>query len=425
MPFSLSHWRRGVLHLLVLLGVGSVWLASPATADEFQDRQWHLDAMSAEELWPVSTGEGVTVAVIDSGVDPVPELRGRVVDEKNFAGDPPPNGGSGRSHGTGMASLIAGKAHSGGVRGIAPGVRIMSLQTGHGGTSVGGPTEAWAQAIRYAADNGARIINFSQTSRALVSGSAGSLDRPLRQLKSAVDYARGKGLLIFAGTGNDAETSNSPGYPSSFPGVVGVGAVDRSGKVAKFSTYGPQVALAAPGVDIPARCKSGQGLCRSGGTSPATALASASAALIWSKHPTWTNNQVLRVMMQTASKPEGKVPSKYIGYGIIRPGQVLIDGKGDPGDPDVNPLLPKEKEQAKPTHQPSAAPSGSSPDSGKGSDSEDAQRAAKGVAASGGSGGGDGGSGLLWPVLGTGAGMAVIGGAVFYLRRRQPRSSMY
>ncbi|WP_232109728.1 S8 family serine peptidase [Streptomyces buecherae] len=374
--------------------------------------------MSAEELWSVSTGQGVTVAVVDSGVDPVPELRGRVVDEKNFASTPPPGGGDGRSHGTAMAALIAGAESPGGVQGLAPGARIMSLQTGYRDFTVGGSGEIWARAIRYAADNGARIINLSQTA-------TGSLDRQMRELRAAVDYARKKGLLVFAGTGNDGATSNIPGYPSTFPGVVGVGAVDQSGKVAKFSTHGPQVTLAAPGVDIPARCKSGQGLCRNRGTSPATALASASAALIWSKHPTWTNNQVLRVMMQTASKPEGKVPSKYIGYGIIRPGQVLIDGKGDPGDPDVNPLLPKEKEQAKPTHQPSAAPSGSSPGSGKGSDSEDAQRAAEGVAASGGSGGGNGGSGLLWPVLGTGAGMAVIGGAVFYLRRRQPRSSMY
>ncbi|GAA4703178.1 S8 family serine peptidase [Streptomyces youssoufiensis] len=418
MPFLLSRWRRNALPQLTLLAAGLVWVASPAAADDFQKRQWHLTAMHAEDLWSVSTGEGVTVAVIDSGVDPVPELRGRVEDEKNFAGAPPPGGGDGRSHGTHMASLIAGTGNSGTVQGLSPDVKIMSLQTGYRKIGVGGSAEAWVRAIRYAADHGAQVINFSQ-------GGTGLSDEHVRSLKNAVDYAQKKGLLIFAATGNEAKTDNDAGYPSSLPGVIGVGAVDRFGKVAEFSNYGPQVKLAAPGVDIPARCKSGQGLCRSGGTSPATALASASAALIWSKHPTWTNNQVLRVMMQTASKPEEKVPSKYIGYGIIRPGQVLIDGKGDPGDPDVNPLLPKEKEQAKPTHQPSAAPSESSPDSGKGSDSEDAQRAAKGVAASGGSGGGDGGSGLLWPVLGTGAGMAVIGGAVFYLRRRQPRSSTY
>ncbi|MFE6779318.1 S8 family serine peptidase [Streptomyces sp. NPDC057676] len=382
--------------------------------------------MDAKGLWSVSTGEGVTVAVIDSGVDPVPELRGRVSHERNFAGDPPSGGGEGRSHGTEMASLIAGVGGSGGVQGLAPGSRIMSLQTGHGEATVGGSSEIWAQAIRYAADHGARIINFSQTVRPFVPGPRDELNGPLRQLKSAVAYAREKGLLVFAGSGNDGDTSNAPGYPSTFPGAIGVGAVDRSGKVAKFSTYGPQVKLAAPGVDIPGRCKNGQGLCRQGGTSPATALASASAALIWSKHPTWTNNQVLRVMMQTASKPEGKVPSKYIGYGIIRPGQVLIDGKGDPGDPDVNPLLPHEKSresgkgQAESTRQPATTPSGS-PDGAAGADSEDARRAAEGVAARG---RGDGDSSLLWPALGVVAGAVTLGGAVLFARRRHPQSSV-
>lgn len=159
----------------------------------------------------------------------------------------------------------------------------MSLQTGYRGFSVGASGDIWAQAVRYAADNGARIISISQST-------TGSIDRRMRHLKADVDYAREKGSLVFASSGNDGDKTNLPGYPASFPGVVGVGAVDQSGKVAKFSTCGSQVALAAPGVEIPARCKSGQGLCKSGGTSPATALASASAALIWSKHPTWTNN---------------------------------------------------------------------------------------------------------------------------------------
>lgn len=416
MLLPLIRWQRNVICVLLLSVVGSSWLASPAWADGIRERAWHLDAMSAEELWKEGAGKGVIVAIIDSGVETVPELQGQVIERKNFAGELPPGRKEDRSHGTAMASVISGTGRSGGVKGLAPEAKILALQTTHTDDGFVDPTEAWVRSIKYAVERGARIINISRTV-------AGLSDQKLRKIEAAVNYARQEGLLVFAATGNDAKSGNYSEYPAKFPGVVGVAAVDQSGRVADFSTYGPQVKLAAPGVEIPVRCE--QGFCAQKGTSPATALASASAALIWSKHPTWTNNQVLRVMMQTASKPEGKVPSKYIGYGIIRPGQVLIDGKGDPGDPDVNPLLPKEKEQAKPTHQPSAAPSGSSPDDGKGSDSEDAQRAAEGVAASGGSGGGDGGSGLLWPVLGTGAGMAVIGGAVFYLRRRQPRSSTY
>lgn len=74
MSFPLHYWRRGTLRILALLGIMIAWVAPPAAAGEFEDRQWHLDAMSAEELWSVSTGKGITVAVIDSGVDPVPEL---------------------------------------------------------------------------------------------------------------------------------------------------------------------------------------------------------------------------------------------------------------------------------------------------------------------------------------------------------------
>ncbi|WP_217199449.1 S8 family serine peptidase [Streptomyces buecherae] len=420
MRLTLSRAQQIMLRVLVLLMVGLNSLAVPASAEGIRGRQWHLDAMSADELWKSGKGAGVVVAVIDSGVNEVPELQGQVLEHKRTGSAPPREDVAGRSHGTAMASVIAGTGRSGGVKGLAPEAKIMSLETNHTELRIFGDSAVypWIRAIKYAVDHGARVISISQSG-------TGISGEELRKLEAAIEYAHEKGALVFASTGNGAKEGNPLEYPAGFAAAVGVAAVDQSGKVADFSTYGSQVDFAAPGVGIPVRCGGGGAFCAQDGTSPATALASASAALIWSKHPTWTNNQVLRVMMQTASKPEGKVPSKYIGYGIIRPGQVLIDGKGDPGDPDVNPLLPKEKEQAKPTHQPSAAPSGSSPGSGKGSDSEDAQRAAEGVAASGGSGGGNGGSGLLWPVLGTGAGMAVIGGAVFYLRRRQPRSSMY
>ena len=91
-------------------------------------------------------------------------------------------------------------------------------------------------------------------------------------------------------------------YPAATPGVVGVGAIDKGGKTTAESQRGPQVDLAAPGEDIYAACTGGTQVCVSHGTSDATALASASAALIWSKHPDWTNNQVLRVLINTAGK---------------------------------------------------------------------------------------------------------------------------
>ena len=139
--------------------------------------------------------------------------------------------------------------------------------------------------------------------------------------------------------------------------------MDKSLKASKFSVHGPQVALAAPGVSIPTRCTKKFLGCTADGTSYSTAIASASAALIWSAHPTWTNNQVLRVMMETAGKPEdGKVPSEYLGYGIVRPRKVLLDKEGDPGPADVNPLL-----AARETTAPPKTPQSGADDSAAGS----------------------------------------------------------
>ncbi|WP_164993025.1 type VII secretion-associated serine protease mycosin [Streptomyces lydicus] len=293
-----------------------------------RSRQWYLDAMQAERIWRTSTGEGVTVAVIDSGVDSsVPELRGQLLPGKDFSGEGRGPNYDSEGHGTSMAMIIAGRRSGSGAWGLAPGSKILPVRSINGNW-----TSRMAKAIRYSADHGAKVINISQGGQA--GEEAGAV------LQSAVFYANKKGSLIFAAPGNDGDRGNSPSYPAITPGVVGVGAVDKKLNATKFSTHGAQVALAAPGASIPTRCTEKLVNCIAQGTSQATAIASASAALIWSAHPTWTNNQVLRVMMETAGKPEdGKVPSKYLGYGIVRPRKVLLDKEGDPGPADINPLL--------------------------------------------------------------------------------------
>ncbi|MFE1172133.1 type VII secretion-associated serine protease mycosin [Streptomyces sp. NPDC058773] len=315
-------------------------LAPTASAADKRSRQWYLDAMQAERMWQTSTGEGVSVAVIDSGVDDsVPELRGQLRPGKDFSGQGRGANHDDEGHGTSMAMIIAGRSSGSGTWGLAPGAKILPIRSVSGDWS-----SNMAKSIRYAADQGAKVINISQAGTATAETEAA--------LQPAVDYAHKKGSLIFAGTGNDGAKGNLPRYPAGLPGVVGVSAVDRSLKVANFSTHGPQVALAAPGVGIPTRCTKKLLGCTEEGTSDATALASASAALIWSAHPTWTNNQVLRVMMETAGKPkDGKVPSKYLGYGIVRPRKVLLDKEGDPGPADVSPL-PAARGTAAPTKAP-------------------------------------------------------------------------
>ncbi|MER7958586.1 S8 family serine peptidase [Streptomyces sp. NPDC096030] len=347
--------RRAAGLLGAMTAVVATWtVAAPAAhAEDMRARQWYLDAMKADALWKVSTGKGVTVAVLDSGVDStVSELRGKVLPGRNFSDA---GGGPGRiddrdddRHGTNMALAIAGNGSDGGVKGIAPDATILPVKTGD---YVAFGNTATLKGIRYAVDNGARVINIS---------SGGPADHEDDQgWQEAVGYAQKKGALIFAASGNDG--IENPQYPAAIPGVVAVGALDTKGKVADFSNYGSHLALAAPGVEIPGRCTDDKKqYCAHRGTSQATAIASGSAALIWSAHPDWTANQVLRVMMETAGHV-GKVPDKYIGYGSIRPAQILLEGKGNPGAPDVNPLLAAQK-QAQQSQSP-APQTSPSPDS--------------------------------------------------------------
>lgn len=184
-----------------------------------------------------------------------------------------------------------------------------------------------SKAIRYAADSDAQVINISQAS----TWNSSELDK-------AVAYALSKNKLIFAGVGNLGTGTNPLQYPAATPGVVGVGAIGKDMKKTKESQQGPQVDLVAPGADMIAACTGKTGLCESHGTSDATALASASAALVWSQHPDWTNNQVLRVLLNTASGPvSGKERTDSIGYGAVRPRIALTD-PGNPGPADEYPL---------------------------------------------------------------------------------------
>ena len=308
-------------------------LAPSAVAADIQSKQWYLDAMHAEDMWKISTGKGVKVAVLDTGVNPdTPSLKDQVL------ADDVPKGVSYKAtedyngHGTSMAELIAGTGAKGGLQGLAPGARIVPYRVLSKGLSstVKKETPAVADAIKAAADSDAQIISMSIGS-----------DIIDPDVEKVVKYAHSKGKLMFAATGNDAESKNYIGYPAAYPYVVGVAAADDKGKVGDFSEFGNYVDLAAPGLNVPYWCDAAfRSYCNEGdGTSMATAIASASAALIWSAHPNWTANQVLRSLIDTASRdwPKNK-PSNYLGYGLVRPRKVLEDSSINPGSAATDPL---------------------------------------------------------------------------------------
>ncbi|MFC0848079.1 S8 family serine peptidase [Streptomyces noboritoensis] len=333
--------------------------------------------------------------MIDSGVDDsLDDLKGQVLPGINLSNQPGDENTDNNNHGTGMAALIAGtgkRPDGNGSFGLAPGVKILPVKMPKltEGMKLGQNlplvNKAMSQGIRYAADRGAKVINISQ-----------GLSEGSEELTAAVKYALGKGSLIFASAGNSGDKGNAVEFPAGTPGVVGVAAVNKAIEATKESEHGTQVDLAAPGDEIVNACTGGTQICTGHGTSGATALASASAALIWSKYPQWTNNQVLRVMLNTAGGPRnGEKRTDYIGYGVVRP-RIALTNPGDPGPANEYPLPDLAAAANSPSPQaPSGAPATSKP-------------AAPQTAASDTDGDGGGNTGL-W--IGLGA-VAVVGAAV-------------
>ncbi|MFD8701260.1 S8 family serine peptidase [Kitasatospora sp. NPDC059648] len=370
-------------------------------------------------MWKTSKGQGITVAVIDGGFKlDHPDLEGQFLPGKDFSGSSGGVGSFGDGHGTGIASLIAGtgKGMGGtGAQGLAPGVKILPLKINNG--SVGALVASdflgqIGQAINYAVDQGAKVINISQGMEAVT-----AFPEDVAKLNGIIAAARAKGVLIVSSVGNEAQKGNPVEYPGALPGVVGVAALDHDASVTPESEHGPQVVLAAPGMDMIAGCTSPTGYCKSHGTSDAAALVSASAALVWSVHKEWTANQVLRVLINTAGKPhDGSVRNDLGGYGSVRPRVALTD-PGDPGPADVSPV-PAATPVA--TASPSASASTSAPTSSTpgslGSPSDvavSAPTAQPKAEASSGS------SSVLPVVGGVVAGLLVVAGVVFAVVRRR------
>ncbi|MFF6905244.1 S8 family serine peptidase [Streptomyces sp. NPDC012389] len=410
MTAGMGQPQKRVLGALAMAASWSVvfaGVAPPAVASDVQSKQWYLSAMQAEEMWKITTGEGVKVAVIDTGVNPsTPSLKGQVLKGTDATVAEGDEHDDYDGHGTTMAELISGTGRGGGLKGLAPGSKIIPVRISDDKfqKKVSVSATEWASAIRAAADSDAKIINMSFSGEFI-----------LEREREAVKYVESKGKLFFAAVGNNAEKGNGDRYPASYPQVVGVSSADRKGKVSKFSQNGNSVDIAAPGGDIPRWCdNSFQRYCDGvGGTSSASALASASAALVWSAHPDWTANQVLNVLFDTAGRDwEKGTLSKYLGHGLIRPAMNILKGKGDPGDPDISPLT-EERTGGSP-----ASPTPSAPASGQPAQNEKAGQADETVA-SGDSEKAAGGGAPLGLILGGIAGVAVLGGVVFAVVRRR------
>ncbi|WUN92690.1 type VII secretion-associated serine protease mycosin [Streptomyces sp. NBC_00299] len=306
--------------------------ATTASADYVRDQQWVLEAFAAEDVWSVSQGEGVTVAVVDSGVDTShPDLTGQVLEGKDFTG-----GGNAHEdlmgHGTAMASIIAAHGHgagnASGMMGLAPKAKILplrALQTEKDPMH----DETWAAAVRYAVDQGAKVINMSF-------GNDGG--KTLSDGRAAIAYAQAHDVVVVAGSGNDG--SIAVDEPAVLPGVISVGAHDKKGNLWEGSNTGEGLDLVAPGAEIlGADMNMSQQYALTNGTSDATAYVSAAAALVRSKYPDLSAGQVINRLIKSATFAHHKglkAPDEEYGYGIVRPYSALT--MDIPAGPKENPL---------------------------------------------------------------------------------------
>lgn len=321
---------RRLVGAMGTLGVLLTAMAPVAHADAARNKQWPLQAYGAtQKIWPVTTGKGQIVAVIDTGFRTTHvDLAGQFLQGKDFASSGY-NAAANADHGTMMASLIAAHGHgpgdSDGIMGLAPGAKILplvvDLQDANYDKEIAG-------AIRYAVSHGAGVISMS----------IGDFTPSMTE-QSAVAYAEAHNVVLVAASGNDgAEVEN---YPASFPGVVDVGGTNQDGSVWSGSDYGPHIVLTGPGSNVLGDDSGTDTQYALGnGTSGATAYVSAIAALVRAKFPDLTAGQVINRMIKSAIDPNAKAgqtaPDPHYGYGVARPNEALTESI--PAGPAQGPL---------------------------------------------------------------------------------------
>lgn len=298
--------------------------------DPYFPSQWNLTKIKAPAAWDITTGSNrVVIAVVDSGVDlNHSELKDKVwknpreipdndldddrngyVDDVqgwdflNWDGKPQDDYG----HGTFVASIAAAATNNGmGITGISWGVKIMPVKV----TDEQGYSYHWhtAGGIRYAADNGAKIINLSWSLYSFIDPAP---------LQAAINYAYSKGVLVVAAAGDSHDHSYQ--YPAALEHVVSVAATDRDDGHPDFSTYNDRVDVAAPGVDILGLCwtRLGSLYCRLSSTHSAAPQVAGLAALVWSVNPLLTPDEVENIIEATAVDLGEPGRDDKFGYGRI------------------------------------------------------------------------------------------------------------
>ncbi len=360
MSRATARFRRTASALLAMTLAGAslaagLTLAPAARADAVRDKQHWLAESGITKAWEVSKGAGVKVAVIDSGVDAQhPDLKGAVTGGYDASGAGSANGQKGLGvkpeHGTLVATMLAGRGHQpasptpspspaptgppapgagpDGIIGVAPEAEILSVSTWLGTANPAGKSDQdqIPEAVRWAVDNGAKVINISL-------GSA--TPQWPQSWDAAFLYAEQKDVVIVAAAGNRVGGNLQVGAPATIPGVLTVAGLDRKGAASiDSSSQGISIGVAAPAENLLGGLPSG-GYAEWAGTSGATPIVAGVAALIRSKWPEMSAKQVINRIVSTAKDSGAAGKDPLYGFGVLNAEAALKDSVPEAA---VNPL---------------------------------------------------------------------------------------
>ncbi|GAA3515649.1 hypothetical protein GCM10022234_08400 [Aeromicrobium panaciterrae] len=295
-----------------------------ASNDPYRSSQWALTTFGAETLWKTSTGKGVVVAVVDTGVALThPDLRGRVLPGRDFIA-PGTSPADENGHGSHVAGIIAANANNRvGTAGLAPQALILPVRVLN--SSGSGNSAGVAQGIVWAAQHGANVINLSL-----------STNRSDNAIRAAVAYAQSRNIVVVAAAGNAGcgLLGSRISYPAAYPGVLGVGAISSNRKIASYSSCGSWVDVVAPGSGIVSTtiaspspglgCPRGTMYCTLSGTSMATPYVAATAALEIARLSKRFSQASIVSRLQRGATDLGRIGrDNSYGYGLINPSRLL------------------------------------------------------------------------------------------------------
>ncbi|NEW09151.1 S8 family serine peptidase [Paenibacillus sp. SYP-B3998] len=263
--------------------------------DTYEEKSWGYDFLHADELHENNNyGQGIKIAVLDTGIDSLNN------DLHVTGGVSFPSGSyeDVQGHGTKVAGIIASQINKIGIKGIAPSSELYAVKV------LGDKGEGYysqiISGIDWAIDNHMNIINMS----------FGGLEES-QALSEALQQAWQAGILLISAAGNDG--INTLRYPANSETVLSVGSINQDLSVSSFTNYGERLELLAPGTDI-LTTSVGNSYVKVWGTSASSAFVAGAAALVWSAHPTWTNEQVRLALLQSADSNQS---DKVNGFGLV------------------------------------------------------------------------------------------------------------